>query len=92
MRLNILGIEYEVIEYSDTQNTDPTLMGQADSKSGKIHVCKNMPAKIKRSTLLHEAIHIISDNLGLNLKESQVLGLETGLRDLVTIKTVRDKK
>ena len=37
----------------------------------------------KMSTLLHEIIHMISDQLSLNLSEKQVCGLEAGLFSII---------
>ena len=76
--MKILGIEYDIVEFENNSRNDQA-MGRGDSKTATIHLCKDMKEEVKRSTLLHEVIHQISDKLGLDLNETQVCGLETGL-------------
>ena len=45
----------------------------------KIRIAADLAPGWKELTLLHEALHIISDILDLDLKEQQVRGLEVGL-------------
>ena len=76
--MKILGIEYQIVEFENNARND-TAMGRGDSKTATIHLCKDMNEEVKRTTLLHEIIHQISDKLGLELTEHQVCGLESGL-------------
>lgn len=76
--MKILGIEYQIVEFDNNARND-TAMGRGDSKTATIHLCKEMKSDVRRSTLLHEIIHQISEKLGLELTEAQVCGLESGL-------------
>jgi hypothetical protein len=58
-------------------------MGRSDSKNNQISICKELPSDVQEETLLHETIHLISENLGLELKEKQVQGLSVGLYDFL---------
>lgn len=78
MKIKILNIDYEIKEFESGSRND-TAMGHGDSKLATLHICKDMPKKLKRTTLLHEIIHQVSERLNLELNETQVCGLETGL-------------
>ena len=54
-------------------------MGTVESDGGVIYIAEDLPPSITESTILHEIIHAISDNLNLDLNEVQVHGLECGL-------------
>ena len=88
--MEILGIEYEITQFENNARNDAA-MGRGDSKTATIHLCKDMNDQVKRSTLLHEIIHQISDKLGLDLNEAQVCGLETGLFPFFTDLRVKVK-
>lgn len=75
--INILGVNYTIEEVEFPG--DPLAMGRSNSATGQILLRRDMPESIKRSTLLHEIIHQISDKLGLELTEAQTRGLESGL-------------
>lgn len=70
------------MEYVTDAPLEKDEMGLCDLENQSLHVKDGLPAEQERSTLLHEAIHAISDSLGLNLSEKQVQGLETGLFDM----------
>lgn len=74
----ILDKKYELLEtpYSDINRAN---MGWQDAFQLQIWINPAMAEEQKQSTLIHECIHAIEMQLGLNLTESQVQGLETGL-------------
>jgi len=76
--VNILGLEYKIIEREAFHSEDHN-MGMSDSIRNEIIIRPSMNNDNKESTLLHEVIHIISDKLGLDLDESKVGCLESGL-------------
>lgn len=67
--IRIAGIDYEIIEYDG--DIDNTLMGCEVYPKNKIFINKDLPDSRKRQTLLHEAIHIIYDNTGLEPGDSE---------------------
>jgi len=75
--INICGINYSIEEVEFL--TDGAAMGRSNSMAAQIYINRNMPDEVKQSTILHEIIHQIADRLGLDLKESDVRCLETGL-------------
>lgn len=73
----ICGVNYTIEEVDFI--ADGAAMGRSNSKIGQILISKDMPEDIKQATILHEIIHQISDRLGIDLNETQVRGLESGL-------------
>lgn len=71
------------INFVDEHPIESNNMGVADSVKSKITVRKGMPKDVTNSTILHESMHIINDNLGLDLSEKQILGLESGIFSLL---------
>ncbi len=78
----IFGVKHTVV-FADNQFRQDTMMGKSDCKDGKILLCSDMPTEIQEQTFFHEVIHLIDMNLSLNLKESQVNALATGLYSFI---------
>lgn len=76
--LLILGMRHKVTYFENHDNGD-NAMGRSDVKKATIRICKEMGTDTKEQTILHEAIHIISDHLALSLTENQVCALSAGL-------------
>ena len=75
--IEILGVKYSIEELEFPG--DPAAMGRSNSATGQILLKHDMPEDIKRSTLLHEIIHQISERGGANLSEEQTRIIECGL-------------
>ena len=58
-------------------------LGTINHKKGYIVLQKNQHHCRKESSLLHELIHMVSSENDLNLKETQVNLLETGLYQIL---------
>lgn len=71
MKIDILGIEYEVTEHEAIDANDD-LLGQIDYTAQTISIKKGMPEEKKRAVLLHEIVHGISEASGLSLDEKTV--------------------
>lgn len=82
MKIKIYGIEYN-IKLVDSNSREDYSMGRSDGKLGIITINKEMPSDVKFSTLIHEIIHIISNENGLGLKENIVCPLATGITTLL---------
>ncbi|HXP82597.1 MAG TPA: hypothetical protein VN976_22045 [Verrucomicrobiae bacterium] len=54
-------------------------MGESNADGGLIRVLRGLEKSVDDATVLHEAIHIISDHLSLDLDEHEVSGLSQGL-------------
>ncbi len=76
--VKILGKKFAIEECEDFGKTDVT-MGRVDIKTGKIYIKANMPEDIKGEVLLHEVIHAICESLAIELTESQVTALSSGI-------------
>lgn len=76
--MKIFGQEYEIIR-RDTFHEEDHGMGRADTLRGQIVIRKGMNKDIDETTVLHEVIHVVSDNLELALNETQVAGITCGL-------------
>jgi hypothetical protein len=54
-------------------------MGESDVDRGVIRILAGLEKSVDDATVLHEAIHIISDHLSLDLNETEVSGIAQGL-------------
>ena len=78
MKLDILSHEFQIIfDNGGVWNSDG--MGRASLKSQTIHIDDTMTDDGKKSTLIHEILHILSDLNHLGLTEEQVSSLSVGL-------------
>lgn len=65
MKVNICGIEHEVIEKEDNFDID-CHFAQIDYKKAQIIVNKDMSDEIKEEAVIHEMVHGILIHLGYN--------------------------
>lgn len=84
--LDVLGKEYTVVEKSQLaicklaeENINEKVLGLCMYKEQVIFLYNAMQKDCTIETLLHETIHAIEGELGLNLKEDQVRLLSQGL-------------
>ena len=88
MRVNICGIEHDVIECKDNFNVD-THMGQIDYKECIIKINKDMPQQLKTATLCHEILHGILVHIGredLSIDEQLITVLGNAINNTFSIK------
>lgn len=82
--VRVNGIDYEIHFYDG--NVEPTLMGREHYDKCKIYICKDLPPARKRQTLMHEILHIIYANGGLEQGDSEeriVTVLSTGITQVL---------
>jgi len=79
--LTICGIPFEVLY--DNSIWSHGHMGRCNTIDCQIMIRGNMPDANRRSTILHEVLHIISAKMSLDLSEAQVSALEAGLYPLI---------
>jgi hypothetical protein len=90
MKINICGIEHEIVEYEDNFNVE-THMGQSDFGTCKIKINKNMPCQLKAATLCHEILHGMLVHIGredLSNDEQLVTALGNAINGSFKIKEV----
>lgn len=80
--LKILGLNFDV-KIVDNHNYGDLAMGRSDTKNQEINLIGKMKEETQLTCLLHESIHVISEKTGIELTESQVLCLESGIFDLI---------
>jgi hypothetical protein len=78
----ILGMKIKITYFDSSCRADNT-MGRSDEKNGIISLCKDMPNDVAEQTLLHECIHLISDNVAAGLTEKQVTAISAGLYSFI---------
>jgi hypothetical protein len=88
MRIKILGKDYELVEYglTDALEGDQRVrgrMGFTEYATQVIGMLHGLHPDQRRDTLVHEALHAISYQLGLDLSEKTVQRLACGLSALV---------
>lgn len=63
MKVNICGIEHDVIECEDTFDID-THFGMITYKDAVIKINKDMPEQMKKEALCHEMVHGMLVHIG----------------------------
>lgn len=64
-----------------TKGSNRKFMGRARSKPRRISIRKDMPNDVKKETLMHEIIHVITMTQGIDIRESYVEGIANGLME-----------
>jgi len=77
MTVSILGMTYKIF-YRNNEEMDGELGKCVPSKLW-IQINKDIPAPQQEETLMHEALHCISDELLLSLNEDKIQRLAVGL-------------
>jgi len=62
-----------------TEDLSEEKMGLCDTLNQTIWIQNDLKEDTQRETLLHEILHAISDEMGLNLAEAQVAGIAIGV-------------
>lgn len=78
-KLRILGRDVSVSLVAKGPMLASSEYGEADLDSGEIRIGDWLCESHARSTLLHEIVHFIDDDLELGMTEEQVGGLAQGL-------------
>ena len=90
MKINILGIPYEVVEV-DTIDKSIRTFGQIDYSNQIIKLEKGMGKQYREQTLLHEIVHGIFEGLGyddLNADEEKVQGIASALYQVLSSQVI----
>lgn len=92
MKVKILGKDYKILYKSDW-TPDDLHMGYSNTKAAEICIKTGMPHQVQEETILHEILHVISEELLLNLKEQQVRGISTVLYSVFPdiLKSIKDQ-
>ena len=72
-----------------TREKADELDGHYDDFTKTIEIDTKLHPETIQATLLHEAIHVISDHMHLGLSERQVRGLEVGISSFLRDNGVR---
>lgn len=66
-KIKVLSQTLTIIEEPNIEFGE-SLVGQIDHVKGNIYICSLMPIEKKKVVLIHEALHSIFEQLGLNEK------------------------
>lgn len=81
--VRILGVDYEVLYFDKQEDVnfakDALLRGQVCLHTDTIRIYGGMCEVEQKRSILHEVIHVVALELGLDMKEDAVACLETGL-------------
>jgi hypothetical protein len=80
--IDILGVTYTICRLSDAIMQQGA--GAAELDHASILLNKDIEKQRQEQRLLHEVLHIISDELELGLGEKQIMGLTAGLYSIGT--------
>lgn len=74
---HICGLNYEIVERNEKLEMDGN-MGESSVKLGKIMLSSSMPKETQEATLVHEWVHMVLSNYGIDHLEqvASVLGIE----------------
>jgi hypothetical protein len=77
VKVQILGKPYEVVEIDPS--SAPDFSGTNNRDAQTVTIVKQLGPDARDDTILHESVHLISDELCLGLTEAQVGALACGL-------------
>lgn len=80
-RIKIMGKQYDISTFEP--NGVDIVEGLSSQPNLYIKYRSDLPPANIEEVILHEAIHMISDSLNLDLVETQVVGLGNGLYQLL---------
>ncbi len=84
MRLVIGPMKYLVVEVNNlTDDNGVQLAGQIDYSALTCEVEKQSPPLIKRFTIWHQIIHILSQQAGISITEEQIAILAYGIMQIL---------
>ena len=78
-KIHAYGRDYQIELASTNPELEPRYAGRINHRALLITLNQNYPDASIRETALHELLHIIEVNSGLNLKESQIEAFSNGL-------------
>lgn len=80
--MKLLNMNIDIIEEDGTAWA-PNTLGVADMVNSRILLREGMKKDLRDSTLVHEAIHMIADIIGVPLDEEQTRQMTAGFYSLV---------
>ena len=82
--ITVLGKLFKIYEKQFTD--EDAAVGWTDYEKSSISIQSGVNADVRESILIHEVLHIISDCMGMDLTENQILQLESGLSGIIKVK------
>jgi GTPase Era involved in 16S rRNA processing len=82
-KINVLGLTYKVSEQENVCVDSLTALGLCDFAKQKIVLDKNQCQEQKESTLLHEIIEAINNQLELEIPHRVMSALETSIYQVI---------
>lgn len=79
MRVELLGVTYNIRDFGDKVPAEGNLLGLWDSSSEVIYLKEGMPRGQRRCTFLHEILHMVDDRMDVGINEKQTNRMATGL-------------
>ena len=77
-KVKVIGVKMAV-NYVVGSPLNEDESGECDYDKSVMSIRDGMESQQERKTVLHETLHAVSDQMGLNLSEKQIVGLENGL-------------
>lgn len=76
--VNILSKPYEIVYAKDAQVAS-SLMGSCNRSMQRIMIVGDIGKEQIEDTLIHEVLHIIGNELGIGIKEADIMRMAVGL-------------
>jgi len=81
---NVTILDHSVdVSFDDVSEWVRDGMGRADVKLLKVNISANLQEDVKRSTAMHEFVHIICGLLSIELEENEVDAIALGVYSLI---------
>ncbi len=71
MKISVCGVPHEIV-MREPNGRDDANYGKYDGKTGKIFIDSTMPAEVRESTILHEWMHGVYEQNGVQHEEQHV--------------------
>ena len=82
--LRICGQKIDIVQAKDLMHEDLAVLGLCQANDCKISLKKNIPNEKKKEVLLHECLHMICENVNIELTENNLNLLGVQVLSLLT--------
>ena len=83
--LRICGQTITIVQKKDPEHEGIKMLGLCDANNCTITLKKNIPNEKKKEVLLHECIHMICENMNVNISENTLNTIGVGVLSLLTV-------
>ena len=79
LQIKILGKPYKITWYDDDSPADDGRIGYTDTRVGRMYIHGTMTGEQSFETIIHEVVHVLNLGLDIDLNESDINRISTGI-------------